>query len=482
MASETIVQSQGGGGLIANLAELSGAPEPALRLLLSILFGYPIAALHQLCVRKLEPLLQHIFFATCGFALCYFNYGTDSYHSVIAIWVTYLLVRLLHHAPQQLLIINFLFHMSYLIIGYIFTESNDYDIIWTMPHCVLVLRLIGFGFDISDGQKPREQLSNDQKETALSYIPSLIELTAYTFFPAAFLVGPQFPFRRYQRFIGGEFHEHDGAVNAGLKRGGVGLLYLIVRQLGATLLPDSYLMTEAFRNQSMLTKLFQVGIWGKIALYKFISCWLLVEGALMCTGFTYAGKTSDGKSDWSGCSNIKLILLETGSKMAHYVQSFNVNTNSWVAQYIYKRLKFLNNRMISYVAALAFLAVWHGFHSGYYIAFAMEYAIITFEKQCETIYAKDVIPKYGDILNNSKACKVISFVLLKIYNIMFMGWCLIPFILLSYDRYMYVYSTLGYYGFVMLASWLIVYNGYKFSRKSNKTDKTSSNEPEKKQN
>lgn len=442
----------GGLGVIGNLAEVTGAPEPALRLLLSILFAYPIAAIHRCYVRKLEAVFQHIFFALCGIGICYFNYGTDCYHSLVATWITYLLIRLLHHSSRHLLIINFVFHMSYLIIGYIFTESNDYDIIWTMPHCVLVLRLIGFGFDIADGQKSREQLSNDQKETALSRIPSLLELTAFTFFPASFLVGPQFPFTRYERFIQGQFHEHEGAVSAGIKRASVGVLYLAVRQFGATMLPDGFLLTEAFANQSLITKLFQVGLWGKIALYKFISCWLLVEGALMCTGFTYAGKNADGSSNWSGCSNIKLILLETGSKMTHYVQSFNVNTNSWVAQYIYKRLKFLNNRTISYVAALAFLAVWHGFHSGYYLAFFMEYSIITIERQFEAIYTKDVIPKYGDIANNNPMGRVISFLILKVYNILFMGWCLIPFILLSYDRYMIVYYHLKYYGFVMLAT------------------------------
>lgn len=455
-------------GIIAKLAALTGAPEPALKLLLSILLGYPVAGIYQVYIHKLEPLLQHIFFATCGIGICYFNYGSDCYHSLIATWITYLLIRLLHQAPKQLLIINFVFHMTYLIIGYIFTESNEYDIIWTMPHCVLVLRSIGLGFDIADGHTPNKQLSNEQKERALAYIPSLIELTAFIYFPASFLVGPQFPFKRYQQFIQGEFRQYNGAVNAGLKRAGVGILYLAVRQIGATLLPDTFLLSTAFAQQSMFIKLFQVGIWGKIALYKFISCWLLVEGALMCTGFTYAGKTATGEADWSGCSNIKLVLLETGSKMAHYVQSFNVNTNSWVAQYIFKRLKFLNNRTVSYVAALAFLAVWHGFHSGYYLAFSMEYAIITIERQFETIYAKDIIPKYGDIFNKNIICKTLAFVLLKVYNILFMGWCLVPFILLSYDRYMIVYNHLNYYGFIMLASWVVFYYAYKFVAKSNK--------------
>lgn len=73
--------------------------------------------------------------------------------------------------------------------------------------------------------------------------------------------------------------------------------------------------------------------------------------------------------------------------MNHYVHSFNVNTNNWVAAYVYKRLKFLNNRTISYAGALLFLAVWHGFHSGYYMAFALEYTIITFEKQVSILFS-----------------------------------------------------------------------------------------------
>jgi hypothetical protein len=33
------------------------------------------------------------------------------------------------------------------------TESEKYDIKWTIPHCVLTLRLIGQAFDAYDGQK-----------------------------------------------------------------------------------------------------------------------------------------------------------------------------------------------------------------------------------------------------------------------------------------------------------------------------------------
>lgn len=304
---------------------------------------------------------------------------------------------------------NFVFHMMYLLIGYYYTESNEYDILWTMPHCVLTLRMIGLAFDISDGKKSIDKLSNEQKECCLPKIPSFLELYAFGYFPASFLVGPQFPFRRYQRFINGDFRAYTGSTKTGLIRLFTGLTYLTVRQIGSMMLPDVYFLTDAFANKSFLMRAIYLGLWGKFTLYKYISCWLITEGALIClgninkllrncfnfsinviylinynkylVGFSYNGQTDDNKPNWFGCSNVKLWLLETGITMQDYVHSFNVNTNLWVGQYIYKRLKFLNNRLLSYAGALIFLAVWHGFHSGYYMSFALEFIVVTTEKQ-----------------------------------------------------------------------------------------------------
>lgn len=194
------------------------------------------------------------------------------------------MVRLLHNAPKQLVAINFVFHMAYLLTGYYFTESNEYDILWTTPHCVLTLRMIGFAFDIADGRKPREKLSKDQLECALEQIPSLLELSAYAYFPSSFLIGPQFPYKRYQRFINGEYAQYKGFVKAGMIRLLVGLIYLAIRQVGAMMLPDNYFLTDAYRNQPFFWRLIYLGFWAKFSLYKYISCWLLTEGGLMSLG------------------------------------------------------------------------------------------------------------------------------------------------------------------------------------------------------
>jgi lysophospholipid acyltransferase 5 len=57
-----------------------------------------------------------------------------------------------------------------------------------------------------------------------------------------------------------------------------------------------------------------------------------------------------------------------------------VSVHTFLYRYIYKRLKFLGNRYISQAAALTFLAVWHGLHSGYYMCFLLEFGVMKLEK------------------------------------------------------------------------------------------------------
>lgn len=111
-------------------------------------------------------------------------------------------------------------------------------------------------------------------------------------------------------------------------------------------------------------------------------------------GLTFVSKDEKtGVEDWSGCANIKLRIFENTNNFGEYVASFNVQTNLWVFQYVYKRLKFLNNRNISQASALLFLAVWHGYHSGYYMTFFMEFMLIQFEKGVSAVesHASNVI-------------------------------------------------------------------------------------------
>lgn len=175
--------------------------------------------------------------------------------------------------------------MTYLLVGYYKTATETYDITWTMPHCVLTLRLIGLAFDIADGQRSADKLSATQKLSCIQQKPNLLEIAAFTYFPASFLVGPQFSFRRYTSLINQEFVKYDGNLAAGAKRAAIGACYLIVNVVGSGYLNDKYVISDDFsKNHGILMRMILIGLWGRITLYKYISCWILTESVAMCFG------------------------------------------------------------------------------------------------------------------------------------------------------------------------------------------------------
>ncbi|XP_055531137.1 lysophospholipid acyltransferase 5 [Wyeomyia smithii] len=428
--------------LVEALANLTGASAPAIRLILSVLIAYPLGAFYRNL--KAAPLVKNLFIASTGLAIVVFNYGFDLYHSALAVAVTYLLN--VFFATSSLLVpLSFCYHMGYLLVGYYFTTSDTYDIKWTMPHCVLVLRLIGLAFDISDSHEKERQ---GKKDDRCIDPPSLLELVAFTYFPASVLVGPQFSMLRYRRFIDGLYEQHTtGAPAYSAKKFLQGTFYLIVNQVGSQLVSDTYLLSADFEQESLLMKHIYLGLWGRCALYKYISIWLLAEGAAVLFGLTYIdakpGEREYDSDQLSGCTNIKVGVFENTSKFGHYVESFNVQTNHWTAVYVYKRLKFLNNRVLSHFGALLFLAVWHGFHSGYYVTFFMEFSVIRMEKEIEPILQKN---DYVQVLLQQPLVKVAVFVLLKFYTMVFAGWCLVPFVFLSFSKWWHIYCAVRHTG------------------------------------
>ncbi|RVE43584.1 hypothetical protein evm_011768 [Chilo suppressalis] len=353
--------------------------------------------------------------------------------------------------------------MAYLLIGYVVTESEDYDITWTMPHCVLTLKLIALSFDLWDGEKMLKgdaSLSENNKKTALVKSPSFLELIGFIYFPSCFLVGPIFSFRRYYDYLNDKFPLHETEIydKVAMKRFLQGLAYLAAFQIGVSVFNMKFMLSEEFREVNIFYRHIYCGLWAHFALYKYISCWLLTEASCIRFGLSFNGfekNKDDGKleSRWDGCSNIKLMRFEFATKFQHYIDSFNCNTNHFAAEYIYKRLKFLGNRNLSQFFTLLFLALWHGIRSGYYMTFFNEFIIIFMEKEFESIVSKT--STYQRLW--ASYFKYPLYFLLKMYTIVFMGWSLVPFDVKVFSKWWTVYSALYFSGYIFFLPWAFVY-------------------------
>lgn len=150
-----------------------------------------------------------------------------------------------------------------------------------MCHCVMVLHLIGLTFDVSDSLKNPEVLGITDERSIK--IPNLLEVFAFAYYPPTVIIGPQFSFKRYSMFLEKKF---DGTQNLqhGFKRFLTGVFYLAFYQVLTFVVPDGYFLTPEFDDKNFVYKLVMVSIWGRCTLYKYISCWILSEGAAMCCG------------------------------------------------------------------------------------------------------------------------------------------------------------------------------------------------------
>ncbi|XP_077454378.1 lysophospholipid acyltransferase 5 isoform X1 [Stigmatopora argus] len=440
---------------LENLSESLGSSEPAVRLILSILVGYPFALIYRSFLFDQSATVIHLFHTFSGLALATFNFaGSQIYHSIVCVLVQFLMLRLMGRTVTGILS-SFSFQMFYLLAGYYYTATEEYDIKWTMPHCVLTLKLIGLAFDYYDGGKEPADVSAQHKSAALLSVPSLLEVFGFSYFYGGFLVGPQFTLRSYQKLVARELSDRPGkppnSVLPAVKRFSLGFFFLVIFAIFSPHYPDSYYLTDEYDAQPFWYRCVFIIIWTKIILYKYVCCWLIAEGVCILTGLGYNG-LKDGEPQWDACANMKVWLFETTPLFGGTIASFNINTNAWAARQVFKRLRFLGNKTLSHLSTLFFLGIWHGLHSGYFICFSMEFFIITVERQYQALVQDS--PVLTNLVNGP--LYPVLYLVQQFIHWLFMGYSLVPFCIFTYDNWLKVYFSVYFCGHVFfLVAFLI---------------------------
>lgn len=445
-------------GWLKGVADALGGPEDGLRLMAGLMAGYPIMFLHRMAVCKSSSTNQHLYFFLTGLLVGFSVLATDVVHSLYQVFGTYLILLItgLLGGGLKTVLISFLFNFGYLMTGYWYTESNDYDINWTMPGCILCLRLIGLSFDIYDGGRAREEgeavLSKDQQKVALEEAPSLLEMLSHSFFIGGYFVGPQFSFKKFKNYARPEYMPTlpESPVPYGLRRLALAVLYLSIHSLGSMYIPANWPITQEYVESGFLIKMLKYPLWCRFILYKYLMVWLISEGVCIISGLSFNGVREDGRVDWKGCANVKLVRLETASRFGHLIEAFNINTNDWAAAYIYKRLKFMNNRHISQGCTLVFLALWHGFHLGYFVTFFNEFMTMNVEKELMSILERsERMKRWQQHPACDSVCKLIGWLWVSL----FMPFCFIPFSLMTADRFLPAYKGTYFLIYLVYLSW-----------------------------
>ncbi|RIA99553.1 MBOAT, membrane-bound O-acyltransferase family-domain-containing protein [Glomus cerebriforme] len=486
--------------VVSKLNAATGIPEQNLRLTLSILFAYVIALVYRIALlrplkTKWAPFIRNLYVVVTGLSISFFFNGSDIKHSLITTNVTWFLCYFGDLIGNRKLacVLSFIFNFSYLLVGYYVTATDEYDIDWTMPQCVLCLRMIGFSMDFMDGAKVLKSSApvNAEKKTdennkinthsgalptrpiqpisfekniQLPTLPPLIETIGYAYFFGAFLIGPQFSFHLYRKFITMTLYADANNIPTGsyryaLKSFLLGALYLGVQQIAVGFFPMSYLLTKEYAAKPFINRLAYMWMAAKFSFTKYLGIWTLAEGSCILSGISFNGYGASGNPEWNGLANVEKMKFEFATSLNQIVGAFNTNTNLWTKIYIFKRLIFLGNKNLSSLGALLFLALWHGVHPGYYLCFSLEYVDIETEKR----WVKRLEPYIKPLYDPKNASDSTITILRRLYE--FACWfgqtcglhyAMVPFELLKWNKIVIAYNSVYWIGHIVVFTLLFI--------------------------
>ncbi|KAF6038952.1 LPCAT3 [Bugula neritina] len=416
------------------LHETLGAEISAVRLFSTLLYVYVLAIIQRLTLTGANANLHHLYHSVTAAFLLYYNFGFTSSYFIGNIIIIYVII-VLFKSSKYAVILSLIVNLGILGVGYVENLYSDgsYVISWTTAHCVLTLKLIGLTWDIYDGA---QQNIKGKEETAVASIPTFLEVLGFSYYPPGLMTGPQISFMKYKRFTEGMFDQHlSKSWVYGMSRLMAGLVFVIGYPVIGSHLPVSYFYTQQYTEDPLVYRLGYMLLWGQIVLARYVGVWLVAEGSCVISGIAFNGVDNSGNVKWNACANIKLSTYLTATSLQHFVDSFNINTNKWVLNYVYKRLRFLNNKQISQGVALLFLAAWHGFNSGYFMCFFLEFVFMNGEKQISQLCEKKKLLK---AIVTQPALAVLIKLFTKICATFFLSYALISFDQLQYSQYITV--------------------------------------------
>jgi len=278
--------------MISAISAAVGLSEQTLVFVLGLFSIYPLAAIYRLSIWGKTKTIQNVFFALSGFSLVYSCFGNDAFNIVFCVLVQWTMLKTLVNTTF-LIPLSFLFQVAYLINGYFATDAGY--ITWTMPGCVLCLRMIGLAFDCHDGHKDAKLLRPEQKERSLANVPSLLETLAFSFNFNGVLIGPQFPFTTHDELVSGKLIESSKpppTIGLSMRSLMHGISMLVLHQVMCSdaFFPTAYMESPAYFAQPFWYRIAFISLNGIFYFHKHVATWTIIRGGTILTGIGYQKK------------------------------------------------------------------------------------------------------------------------------------------------------------------------------------------------
>ncbi|RIA85160.1 MBOAT, membrane-bound O-acyltransferase family-domain-containing protein [Glomus cerebriforme] len=470
-----------------------GAAVDHLKMVFTLLASYPLALVYKRLPPH-NPNIKHLFSIAIAIIVLFgvFDLADAFYTMLISSLISYAIIYHVKGIWGPILV--FLYALGHLSINHIYRQINRisydrYDP--TGPQMVLVIKLTSFAFNVFDGRRPSKELTPYQKSKAIPSMPSILEYLGYLFFFGGFMAGPAFEFMDYRQFTNMEMFRVDndsiepdqnnmhlkqlklvneyynkniplkgnnnntsrsfkyyvpnGSIPA-LSKLGFGIFFIICTMIFGNNYPVNWTLSEEFKAISLFDKLIYIQIASFCARFKYYIVWSIAEGACILSGLGFNGYDEHGNAKWNRVTNVDIVAYETADNIKTLLDSWNMNTNKWLKNYVYLRVTPPGKKpnFFSTFATFGTSAIWHGFYPGYYLTFIsgafVQSIHRTLRRNIRPIF---LTPKFSSLK--------------PLYN--FLGWLLtqtvihyivIPFNILSFRNSLYVWKLLYFCGHIAI--------------------------------
>ncbi|KAI0254231.1 MBOAT-domain-containing protein [Lactifluus subvellereus] len=390
------------------LAAKVGASLDQVKLITCLLSSYPLGSLF-IRIPSSQPTFKHLF--SIAVASFYFlpvlNHGLAFLSLLGDVLVTYVVARTVQ-GPRMPWIV-FCMMMGHLFVNHIERAVNgdpfdgSYHI--TGPQMVLVMKLTTFAWQVWDGRRAVGDLDKWQTKMRVTKFPSLLEFLGFSLYFPGVLVGPYLEYATYSSLTDGTPFDVTGGseprrqIPNGRKRTAYRKLLFALGYLGvymgvAPQISFHTAVTDWFLEQGLPYRILIVQIAGFVERSKYYGVWTLTEGASILTGLGFTGYSPSGAPIWNGAANVDAWKIEAPENFKGLVDSWNIKTNVWLRECVYKRVTpkgekaGFKSSMLTYLTS----AVWHGVSPGYYLTFLLGGFVTTVARLARSTIRPLVLP------------------------------------------------------------------------------------------
>jgi lysophospholipid acyltransferase len=452
--------------LFVPLASAIGASVDQIKLISCLLIACPLGSLF-IRIPVSQPNLKHLFniLVSVFFFIPVLNLSSGFVQLLGSVLGTYYIAANVK-GPNMPWIV-FAFVMGHLTVNHViraFYNLSYETFEVTGPQMVLTMKLTTFAWNVWDGRTAPGNLDKWQLQKRVTKYPTLLEFLGYSFYFPGVLVGPYLDYASYMSLIDESLFEGkrspsstrsipDGRKRVAYRKMLTGLVFL---GIFVVLSPSFYygiVITPWFMTQGFLYRMVYFQFSGFIERSKYYAIWTLTEGASILTGLGFTGYGPSGESTWEGAANVKILEIELPSNFKVLLDSWNINTNIWLRECIYKRVtpKGKKPGFRSSMLTFATSAFWHGIATGYYLTFFFGGFITTAGRLCRANLRPLVLPAPGAPTTITKRVYDLTGTFV---SILILNYVAAPFMLLTFTDSIEAWRRLHWYGFWMIGSTL----------------------------